>query len=203
MLRVGLTGGIACGKTTVAALMRELCCHVFDADRLAHQLTEPGQPAYEEVVREFGAVILRSDKRVDRARLAAIVFADRAKLLKLNAIVHPRVIAEQERQLAALQSKEPGAIAVIEAALLIEAGYPKSLDYLVVVLCRPDQQLERLLVRGLSRTEAEQRIAAQLPLDQKLALAYDQIDCSGTLDHTRLQVEELVGRLRKLVDTQR
>ena len=202
MLRVGLTGGIACGKSTVAARMRELGCHVLDADKLAHQLIEPGQPAYEQVVREFGTEILFSDKRVDRARLAAIVFADRAKLAKLNAIVHPCVIAEQERELAALESDEPGAVAVVEAALLIEAGYHKRLDRLVVVWCRPEQQLERLLARGLTRTEADQRIAAQLPLDRKRVLADDLIDCSGTLDHTRLQVEELVGRLKKVAATQ-
>jgi len=198
MLRVGLTGGIACGKSTVAARMRELGCHVLDADKLAHQLIEPGQPAYEPVVREFGTEILFSDKRVDRARFAAIVFADRAKLEKLNAIVHPCVIAEQERELAAIESDEPGAVAVVEATLLIEAGYHKRLDRLVVVWGRPEQQLERLLARGMSRTEAEQRIAAQLPLEQKRALADDLIDCSGTLDRTWLQVEELVGRLKKL-----
>jgi len=202
MLRVGLTGGIACGKSTVAARMRELGCHVLDADKLAHQLIEPGQPAYEQVVREFGTEILFSDKRVDRARLAAIVFADRAKLEKLNAIVHPCVIAEQERELAALESDEPGAVAVVEAALLIEAGYHKRLDRLVVVWCRPEQQLERLLARGLTRTEADQRIAAQLPLDRKRVLADDLIDCSGTLDRTRVQVEELVGRLKKLAASQ-
>ena len=202
MLRVGLTGGIACGKSTVAARIRELGCHVLDADKLAHQLIEPGQPAYEQVVREFGTEILFYDKRVDRARLAAIVFADRAKLEKLNAIVHPRVIAEQERELAALESDEPGAVAVVEAALLIEAGYHKHLDRLVVVWCRPEQQLERLLARGMSRTEAEQRIAAQLPLEQTRALTDDLIDCSGTLDRTRLQVEELVRRLKKLAATQ-
>ena len=202
MLRVGLTGGIACGKSTVAARMRELGCHVLDADKLAHQLIEPGQSAYEEVVREFGPAILLSDKRVDRARLAEIVFADRAKLAKLNAIIHPRVIAEQERELAALESDEPGAVAVVEAALLIEAGYHKRLDRLVVVWCRPEQQLERLLARGLTRTEADQRIAAQLPLDRKRVLADDLIDCSGTLDRTRVQVEELVGRLKKLAASQ-
>jgi len=202
MLRVGLTSGIACGKSTVAARMRELGCHVLDADKLAHQLIEPGQSAYEEVVREFGTALLLSDKRIDRARLAEIVFADRVQLAKLNSIVHPRVIAEQERELAALESDEPGAVAVVEATLLIEAGYHKCLDRLVVVWCRPEQQLERLLARGLTRTEADQRIAAQLPLEQKRALADDLIDCSGTLDHTRLQVEELVGRLKKLAASQ-
>ena len=198
MLRVGLTGGIACGKSTVAAWMRELGCYVMDADRLAHQLTEPGQPPYEEVVREFGSEILLPDKRIDRARLAAIVFADRSRLVKLNAIVHPRVMVEQDRELARIAHNQPDAVAVFEAALLIEAGYHSRLDRLVVVWCRPEQQLERLLARGLSREEADLRIAAQMPLEQKRALADDLIDCSGPLDRTRLQVEELVGRFKSL-----
>lgn len=197
MLRVGLTGGIACGKSTVAACMRELGCHVLDADRLARALTEPGQPAYHEIVREFGADILRGDGAIDRSRLAAIVFADRRKLERLNAIVHPRVIAELQRELDTLERNEPGAIAVVEAPLLIEAGYHKQLDRLVVVWCRPEQQIERLLARGVSRVEAEQRIAAQMDLDRKRALADHQIDCSGSLDDTRRQVRELVEALRQ------
>lgn len=201
MLRVGLTGGIACGKSTVAAWMRELGCYILDADTLAHRLTEPGHPAYNEVVREFGAEILFPNKSIDRARLAAIVFADRLKLAKLSAIVHPRVIAEQDRELASIAYKQPDAVAVVEAALLIEAGYHSRLDRLVVVWCRPEQQLERLLARGLAREEAHQRISAQLPLEQKRALADDLIDCSGPLDRTRLQVEELVGKFKNIAVT--
>ena len=198
MLRVGLTGGIASGKSTVAAWMRELGCYVLDADKLAHQLTEPGQPPYEEVVREFGSEILLPDRRINRDRLAAIVFADRSKLAKLNVIVHPRVIAEQDRELARIAYSQSDAVAVVEAALLIEAGYHSRLDRLVVVWCRPEQQLERLLARGLTREEADLRIAAQMPLEQKRALADDLIDCSGPLERTRLQVEELVAKLKSL-----
>jgi len=201
MLRVGLTGGIASGKSTVAAWMRELGCYVLEADTLAHQLTEPGQPAYAEVVAEFGSEILFPDGRMNRARLGTIVFADCSKLEKLNAIVHPRVIAEQDRELARIARTRPDTVAVIEAALLIEAGYHTRLDRLVVVWCRPEQQLERLRARGLSHEEANQRIAAQMPLDQKRALADDLIDCSGPLDRTRFQVEELVGRLKSLAVT--
>lgn len=197
MLRIGLTGGIACGKSTVAAYMRELGCHVLDADQIAHSLIEPGRLVFEEVVREFGSDILHTDGSVDRTRLAAIVFASREKLERLNAVVHPAVIAEQERWLVSLEKRESGAVAVIEAALLIEAGYHKQVDRLVVVWCRPEQQLDRLLERGMSREEARQRITAQLPLDQKRALADDQIDCSGTLEHTRRQVRELVEALRQ------
>lgn len=202
MLRVGLTGGIACGKTTVAALMRELGCVIFDADRIAHELIEPGQPTYDDVLREFGREICFADSRIDRAHLAAVVFAEPAKLALLNAIVHPRVIAVLEEQLAALEPTQPNAVAVIEAALLVEAGYSKRLDRLIVVWCRRKQQIERLVHpqsgRGMSREEAERRIAAQMPLEEKRCMADDLIDCSGTLEQTRRQVEAVVARLQKL-----
>lgn len=195
MLRVGLTGGIACGKSTVAAMMRDLGCTVLDADALAHRLTEPGQPAYDAVVREFGSVILRPDGTVDRKALGDIVFADRARLDRLNRIIHPLVMQDHERQLMELELANPRGIAVVEAALLIEAGYHKNQDRLVVVWCRPEQQRERLRARGLSPEEVEQRIAAQMPADEKRRLASDVIDCSGDLEQTRRQVAGLVARL--------
>src|SRR6202795_4303091 len=144
MLRVGLTGGIATGKTTVAAILRELGCHMLDDDKTAHHLIEPGAAAYEDVVREFGRDILTADGRVDRKKLGAIVFADPARLARLNAIVHPRVLDAADRGLDAIERAEPHAIAVVEAALLIEAGYAPKLDCLVVTWCTPEQQLARL-----------------------------------------------------------
>ncbi len=202
MLRVGLTGGIACGKSTVAAMMRELGCVVFEADPLAHRLIEPGQPAYEEVINEFGRQVCAPDGRIDRARLAAIVFADGSKLDLLNRIVHPRVVESLNRELAALGRVQPRAVAVVEAALIIEAGYHNRLDRLVVVWCRPEQQIERLvnprLGRGMTRQQAEQRISAQMPLDEKRRLADDEIDCSGSLEETRRQVEALVAKFKQL-----
>lgn len=197
MLRVGLTGGIGCGKSTVAALMREQGCHVIEADSLAHRLMEPGTPAYEEIVREFGREILGPGEAIDRRKLGAVVFGDSAKLQRLNRIVHPRVIEEQERLLEELARREPAAVGVVEAALLVEAGYHERLDRLVVVWCRPEQQRERLLARGMSAEQVEKRIAAQMPLEQKRRLADVQIDCSGTLEETRRQVETLVAQLKK------
>ena len=144
MLRVGLTGGIATGKSTVVAMLRELGCRVLEADKIAHQMIEPGAAAYEEVVHEFGRGILLPDGRVDRQKLGAIVFADPRKLARLNAIVHPPVLAAQDRELAAIERAEPHAIAVVEAALLVEAGYDKKLDCLVVTWCTPEQQIARL-----------------------------------------------------------
>jgi len=197
MLRLGLTGGIASGKSAVAAMLRELGFSVLDADSLAHKLIEPGQPAYEEVLREFGSAITDGQRRVDRAKLAALVFADRAKLDRLNAIVHPRVaevVFQQFEQWARQGTRDA---AFVEAALLIESGIHKNLDGLVVAWCRPEQQLERLAARGLSEAEARRRIAAQMPVEEKLRLATEKIDCSGALEQTRRQVEALAAKLRR------
>ncbi len=199
MLRVGLTGGIGCGKSTVAAMMRELGCRVLDADALARDLAEPGQLAYEEIVAAFGREILLPDGRMDRLKMAHLAFHDPSKLAKLNQILHPRVIAEQMRQLEEIARANPQAIAVVEAALLIEAGFHKGMDRLIVVWCKPNQQIERLTDprgRNMSREDAEQRIAAQMPLDEKRRMATDEIDNSGSLPGTRQQVEQIVARLK-------
>ena len=202
MLRVGLTGGIGCGKTTVATWMRELGCHVLEADKMAHEIIAPGQPAYEEVVREFGREILEPDGRIDRPRLAAIVFRDPSRLARLNAIVHPRVLAECDRELDQIERRDPHGVAVIEAALLVEAGHHERLDRLIVVSCTREQQLERLTNpvygRGMTREQAERRIAAQLDPGEKRKLAQEVIDCSGTLEETHRQVISLVERLKRL-----
>ena len=196
MLRLGLTGGIASGKTAVATMLREMGFAVLDADSLAHKLTEPGQSAYDEVVREFGPAILDPDKRINRGKLASIVFDDRAKLSRLNAIVHPRVEAAAHHQFDEWARNGTRPAAFIEAALLVEAGYHKNLDGLVVTWCRPDQQIERLRARGLTEQQARQRINAQLPVDEKLRYATEKIDCSSSLEETRRQVATLAAKLR-------
>ncbi|MCI0403312.1 MAG: dephospho-CoA kinase [Acidobacteria bacterium] len=197
MLRVGLTGGIASGKTTVAAMFRARGARILEADRIAHRLMAPGQPAYDEIVRAFGKEVLGADGSIDRKRLGAIVFADAARREQLNRIVHPRVIEEQEKELARIAAEEPGAVAMVEAALLVEAGYHKQLDKLVVTWCRPEQQLERLLAKGLSREDAARRIAAQLPPEEKRRLADFVIDCSGSLAETEKQVERVWQALQQ------
>ncbi len=202
MLRVGLTGGIGCGKSTVAAMMSELGCHVLNADRMAHALIAPGEPAYDEIRRQFGPNVLAADGSIDRARLAAVVFADAAKLASLNAIVHPGVLRELDRELERLSRIDPHGVAVIEAALLIESGYNQRLDRLVLVTCTREQQLERLtnpaFGRAMSREQAEKRIAAQMPLEEKRKLAHDEIDCSGSLEYTKRQVRMLVEQFRQM-----
>lgn len=205
MLRVGLTGGIGCGKSTVAAMMSELGCHIINADKMAHVLIAPGERAYDEVVRQFGKQVLGPDGGIDRARLASIVFSDPNKLAALNAIVHPRVLREIDREFDRLAANDPHGVAVVEAALLIEAGYHHKLDRLVLATCTREQQLERLTSaafgRAMSREQAGKRIAAQMPLDEKRKTAagkIDEIDCSGSLDYTKRQVGTLVEHLRQI-----
>jgi len=197
MLKFGLTGGIASGKSAVAALLREMGFPVLDADAVAHKLMEPGQPAREEVLQEFGAELAGADGRIDRAKLGAIVFADPRRLAKLNAILHPRVEQIMLNQYEEWKRIGVRDAAFVEAALLIEAGFVSKLDGLVVAWCEPEQQLERLKARGMGEMDAKRRIAAQLPLDEKLRLATYTIDCSGTMESTRAQVRALAARLRK------
>src|SRR5437667_8728377 len=168
MLRLGLTGGIASGKSAVAAMLRELGFAVLDADSLAHRLIEPGRPAYAEVLQEFGQAVLAPDLRVDRAKLSAIVFADRCKLDRLNAIVHPRVAEVVFHQFEDWQRGGTRDAAFVEAALLIESGIHKKLDGLVVAWCEAEQQLQRLVARGLGDVEPCRRLAAQLPVELNL-----------------------------------
>jgi dephospho-CoA kinase len=196
MLRYGLTGGIASGKSTVAGMLRELGFPVIEADRVAHQVMEPGQSAYNEVVSVFGDAILDSDKRINRSSLAAIVFNDHEKLTQLNGIIHPRVEEAMLEQFAALERSAQYPAAFVEAALIFEAGLHKKLDGVVVAQCLPEQQLARLMQRGLSEAEASKRIALQMPVAKKLALATEKIDCSGSIEETRCQAEALAEKLR-------
>ncbi len=189
MLRVGLTGGIAVGKSYVSALLRELGCHVFDADDIARAVVQPGRPALNDIVAAFGPDVLAADGTLDRAKLGRLVFADAEARARLNAIVHPRVHAEQDRLLREVEACDPHGIAVVDAALLIESGGYRRFDVVVVVWCRPEIQLARLMARnGLSREEASQRIAAQMSSEEKRRYADFEIDTSEGFEPTRQQV---------------
>jgi dephospho-CoA kinase len=196
VLRIGLTGGIASGKSAVAAILRDMGFYVLDADSLSHKLMEPGQPAYDEILQKFGADLTAAGQPIDRNKLAAIVFADPLKLAALNAILHPRVEQMIARQFETWEHSGVRDAAFVEAALLVEAGMTKKLDGLVVAWCEPEQQLERLRARGMSEIEAKRRIAAQLPLNEKLQHATDSINCSGTIEETRVQVQALASKIR-------
>jgi dephospho-CoA kinase len=197
MLRIGLTGGIASGKSAVAAMLREMGFFVLDADALAHKLIEPGQPAHDEVLAEFGSSLASGDGRIDRVRLATIVFADRARLERLNAIVHPRVQEALFRQFDEWERNGVRDAAFVEAALIVEAGIHSKLDALVVAWCTPEQQLQRLLARGMSEADARRRIGSQLSLEEKLRHATYSIDCSHSIDQTRQQVTALAAGIRR------
>ena len=161
MLKVGLTGGIASGKSTVASILRDLDCPILEADPLGHELLEQGQLAYNEIVAEFGKEVLDSYGKVDRSKLGAIVFANAEKRARLNQILHPRILDVIRKWFSALDRPGAPELAVVEAALIIEAGYNKELDRIIVCWCRPEQQLERLQERGLSlgRCQAAHRRA--------------------------------------------
>ena len=194
MLRVGLTGGIASGKSTVAAMLRELDCPVLDADTLGHELLEQGQDAFKEVVREYGQEVLDTYGNVDRSKLGQIIFADAQKRARLNQILHPRILDVVRRWFAALAQAGGPELAVVEAALIIEAGYNKELDQVIVCWCPAQQQLQRLLERGLTAEQAKLRIAAQMPMEEKRRLGDETIDCSGSLAETERQVIEVLKR---------
>jgi dephospho-CoA kinase len=199
MAYFGLTGGAGTGKSTVARLLEELGARVIDADRIGHELLLPSSSVYAEVVRHFGKGILDSSGQIQRRKLGEIVFADRAQLAALNTLLHPEIIREVELLAARYSAKERGAVIVVDAALLLEAGIGGHFTKLIVTWCRPDQQLERLMAKlGLARLEAERRIAAQMSADDKRRRADFVIDCSESLDETRRQVRELYPQLRQL-----
>ncbi|HSE98149.1 MAG TPA: dephospho-CoA kinase [Blastocatellia bacterium] len=202
MLKVGLTGSIAVGKSFVVSVFAELGCVTFDADRIAHRVMEKGQAAYEDIVREFGRDVLAEDGTIDRAKLGAIVFADSARRARLNEIVHPRVIEEQNHLIAEVEAKDPSAIVIIDAALMIESGSYNRFDKLVVVYCEREKQIERLMRRNrLTREDAERRIAAQMSSDEKRRYADYEIDTSGAFDRTREQVREVFSELVRINQT--
>ncbi|MGB2667968.1 MAG: dephospho-CoA kinase [Candidatus Acidiferrum sp.] len=197
MLKMGLTGGIASGKSAVAAMLREMGFAVLEADAVAHKLLEPGQAVHDEVLREFGAELADASGKIDRKKLGTMVFADPVKLAKLNAMIHPRVEEAILRQFAEWQRSGVRDAGFVEAALLVEAGIAAKLDGLVLAYCRPEQQMERLRARGMSEIEAKRRLAAQMPVEEKLKHATETIDCSGTLEETRSQVRALAAEVRR------
>jgi len=199
MLKVGLTGSIAVGKSYVLGIFRELGCFVLDADRTSREVVEPGTRGLAEIVEHFGSDILSSDGTLDRGKLAAIVFDDDSKRELLNSIVHPRVFEAQNSWLAEVEKKNPKGIAIVDAALMIESGGYKRFDKLIVIWCQPDVQLSRLLSRGgLSEDEARKRITAQMPQDEKKKYADFLIDTSKGYEDTRRQTAEVFHELELL-----
>jgi dephospho-CoA kinase len=198
MLRVGLTGGVACGKSTVGEMLAQRGARILNADTLAHDLYARGAPVYDAVVEAFGREILRKDGTVDRAALANRAFPER--IAELNAIVHPAVIEAQNRWMAEAQAADPDGVAVVEAALLIEAGAHTHFDKVIVVTCPFEQKVQRYASRtGISledaETEVKRRSAAQFTDEEKAREADFVIDNSGTLGETAEQVEAVWAKL--------
>lgn len=198
-LLVGLTGGIATGKSTVSALLRALGCVVIDADQLAREVVEPGQPALAAIVEEFGAEVLRPDGTLDRQRLGAIVFADGARRRRLEEITHPAIRKRLLERLDRLAGEGFRGIVVFDAPVMVESGSHRTMDRLVVVVADEETQLARLMARdGLSREEALRRVRSQMPLAEKARLADYVIDTSGTKEETIAQVKSVYEALRRI-----
>ncbi len=199
MLKVGLTGSIAVGKSFVLGVLAELGCRVLDADATAREVVAPGTAGLDSVVKAFGSEILQDDGTLDRATLGAIVFSNDEKRQLLNSILHPLIIAAQNDQIRQWQSEEPHGIAVIDAALMIESGGYQRFDKLIVVHCRPDVQVDRLVVRdGLSPDAAAKRIAAQMSQQDKMKYADFLIDTSEGFTSAREQSEAVFRKLKVL-----
>jgi dephospho-CoA kinase len=207
LLKVGLTGGIASGKSVVGEMFVALSAQLIQADAIAHRLMQPGEAVYREVLRHFGAGILNPDSSVNRAQLAEAAFGasgrnEPSRIQELNQIVHPVVIQRQEEWMAEVGRGDPRAIAIVEAALILEAGSANSFDRLVVVTCRPEQRIQRWAARAgvdeeVARREVERRMAAQFPDEEKIKAADYVIDNSGSLDETRRRVGQVYGDLKR------
>jgi dephospho-CoA kinase len=189
MVVIGLTGGFGSGKSTVAGMLRELGARVIDADKVAHQLYQPGTPAFDEIVRAFGREIVRENGQLDRKKLGRRVFGDPRALKRLNAILHPR-ISHQVKETLEGWSREGVKVAVVEAALLLEAGWGPMVDQVWVTLAPQEKVKERVRAsQGLSEAEVESRLASQMPVEEKAKRADVVIDTGGTLDQVREEVE--------------
>jgi dephospho-CoA kinase len=208
MLKVGLTGGIASGKSVVGEMFVALGAHLVQADRIAHSLMQPGEPVYNEVVRHFGGEILNADGSVNRAKLAEAAFGSPvdgagsrvSRISELNRIVHPAVLRSQNEWMDAVGQQNPRALAIVEAALILEAGARNQFDRIVVVTCSEEQRVARFAVRQklgyeAARVEVLRRMAAQLPDAEKIKAADFVIDNSGSLNHTREQVRQVWQKL--------
>ena len=197
MLKVGLTGGIGTGKTTVARMFADLGCDVLDADSITRSLFAPGQPVNRAVVEAFGPTVVAPDGSINRAVLGELIFHDSALREKLNSIVHPAIIQRQAAWGQEVAAQDPRAIAIVEAALMVEVGTYRNYDKLIVVTCSPEIQRLRIKERSdLTDEQIESRIASQMPLDEKAKYADFVVDNSGTWENTRRQVEAVLEQLR-------
>jgi dephospho-CoA kinase len=197
MLIVGLTGGVASGKTTVSQVLEEEGAYIIDADQMARELVRPHTPAWKEVVKAFGKGILHKDGSIDRKKLAAIVFADLGQRKLLNQILHPRIRKEMGRRTKEIGRKDPDAVVVVDAPLLVELGEHRKMDKVIVVISTQTQQIERLKKRdGIGREAALKIFSAQMPVEEKARLADFVIRNEGSLQETRKKTREVFQALK-------
>jgi len=200
MLRVGLTGSIGVGKSFVASVFVELGCHVLDADQTAREVVMPGTPGLKALTEAFGEEILNPDGTLNRKQLGAVVFNDESQRQRLNHTLHPFIIVRQDEIMKAWEAEDPDGIGIIDAALMIESGGYKRFDKLIVVHCRPEVQLERLMLRDkLSRDEALRRINSQMPQEEKQKFADYLIDTSDGYELTRSRSVEIYQQLIRVI----
>ncbi len=200
MLRVGLTGSIGVGKSFVASVFVELGCHVLDADQTAREVVMPGTPGLKALTDAFGEEILNLDGTLNRKQLGAVVFNDESQRQRLNHLLHPFIIVRQDEIMKAWEAEDPDGIGIIDAALMIESGGYKRFDKLIVVHCRPEVQLERLMLRDkLSRDEALRRINSQMPQEEKQKFADYLIDTSDGFELTRARTVEVHNQLIRVI----
>ena len=198
MLRVGLTGGLATGKSLVGDTLVNLGCHLLQADQVGHAVLAPDGEAYAAVIAQFGTGIVDPGGVINRKRLAGIVFGDPAQLTRLNALVHPAVFARQEAWFAEIAAREPKAVAIVEAAIMVETGSFRRYDRIILTVCREEQQIARAMARdGLTEVQVRERIARQLPESEKRKKANYVIDTSGTLDQTLEQTAQVCAILKR------
>jgi len=198
MLIIGLTGGVASGKSTVSQALREEGAYVIDADQIARELVEPQTPVWHKLIEIFGDEILQKDGSIHRKKLAALVFSHREKRGLLNQLLHPRIKEEIERRLREIGQRDPEALVVVDAALLVETGQYRAMDWLIVVRSSEAQQIERLVQRdGISREEARQVISAQMPLEEKVKVADTVISNDGAIEQTRRMAKEVFRELKR------
>ena len=200
MLRVGLTGSIGVGKSFVTSVFEELGCHVLDADQTAREVVMPDTPGLRALTDAFGEEILNTDGTLNRKRLGARIFTDQAERERLNHLLHPFIIARQDEIMRGWEAEDPNGIGIIDAALMIESGGYKRFDKLIVVHCRPEVQLERLILRdNLSRDEALRRINSQIPQEEKQKFADYLIDTSDGFELTRTQIVSVHQKLIRVI----
>lgn len=198
MIIAGLTGSIGTGKSTVAKMFADLGAHIIDADQISHEVVKPGMPAWQKIIDYFGKDIINDDLTINRSRLADVVFNDKAKLEKLNSIVHPEVLKEDVMLVEKIKTEDPDGLVVKEIPLLLEMGADvarKIVDYVIVVYASPEVQLKRLIERGMSEEDARNRIKNQIPVEEKIKSADFVINNDGDLESTRKQVVRIYNQL--------